>query len=369
MKKRRLLLIPLLLPLFAPLLIVILIAGAMGGGSTGGSGTSDSHAVYADHWSDGDPYTHNLLVHRYGITAEQLDGFLNTLGISYNKNRINGQKLLEWESKSNLDVRAIVAIAVHESSLGTAGVATNPGANMFGFGAFDSNPENANNFNDEVAVVGLTQQTIIGNKNETFKIQDDKAQKYTLGTLNTLTDGGVYFSDTTGSGKRRAETMQKLDTYIDEHGGTPKAPEQTTKSRDGGGVTTSGVPTGYSLTKEINTSSYIAQTYPWGQCTWFVYNRAKEVGVNFGEYMGNGGQWMNAPGYQTTHTPTEHSALSFSAGQAGADPTYGHVAFVEQVKSDGSILISESNVKGLGVVSYRTFDAETAKQFTYVIGK
>ena len=70
--------------------------------------------------------------------------------------------------------------------------------------------------------------------------------------------------------------------------------------------------------------------------------------------MGNGGQWMNAPGYQTAHIPTEHSALSFSPGQAGADPTYGHVAFVEQVKSDGSILISESNVKGLGVISYRT---------------
>ena len=31
--------------------------------------------------------------------------------------------------------------------------------------------------------------------------------------------------------------MQKLDTYIDEHGGTPKAPEQTKgKTRDGGGV-------------------------------------------------------------------------------------------------------------------------------------
>ena len=85
--------------------------------------------------------------------------------------------------------------------------------------------------------------------------------------------------------------------------------------------------------------------------------------------MGNGGQWMNAPGYQTTHTPTEHSALSFSPRQAGADPTYGHIAFVEQVRSDGSILISESNVKGLGVISYRTFNAETAKQFTYVIGK
>ena len=77
--------------------------------------------------------------------------------------------------------------------------------------------------------------------------------------------------------------------------------------------------------------------------------------------------WKNL-GYSTTKTPTEHSALSFSSSQAGADPVYGHVAFVEQVKSDGSILISESNFKGLGIVSYRTFDAESAKQFTYVLG-
>ncbi|MDG4525707.1 CHAP domain-containing protein, partial [Streptococcus suis] len=50
-------------------------------------------------------------------------------------------------------------------------------------------------------------------------------------------------------------------------------------------------------------------------------------------------------------------------------PYYGHIAFVEQVKPDGSILISESNVQGLGVISYRVFDAQIAKQFTYVIGK
>ena len=81
--------------------------------------------------------------------------------------------------------------------------------------------------------------------------------------------------------------MQKLDTYIDEHGGTPKAPEQTKgKTRDGGGVTTGDVPQGYSLTKEINTSSHTGLSYPWGQCTWFVYNRGKEVGVSFGKYMG-----------------------------------------------------------------------------------
>ena len=119
-----------------------------------------------------------------------MDGFLDTLGIAYDKQRINGQKLLEWESKSNMDVRAILSIALHESSLGTAGVATNPGANMFGYGAFDSNPENANNYNDKVAVISLVKQTIIGNKNETFKIQDDKATKYANGTLDTSIKGG-----------------------------------------------------------------------------------------------------------------------------------------------------------------------------------
>ena len=144
------------------------------------------------------------------------------------------------------------------------------------------------------------------------------------------------------------------------------APKETNDT--GTRVSSSEIPSGYSITQTIDTTNYIASSYPWGQCTWFVYNRAKQLGITFDPYMGNGNQWMEKSGYSTTKTPTEHSALSFSSSQAGADPVYGHVAFVEQVKSDGSILISESNFKGLGIVSYRTFDAESAKQFTYVLG-
>ena len=135
MKKLKWFLLVGLIPIILPFLLIIILAVATAGSPTGGSGVEG--ATYAEHWSSGDPYTHNLLVHRYGITAAQLDGFLDTLGISYDKNRINGKKLLEWEAKSNLDVRGIVAIALNESSLGTAGVARNPGANMFGYGAFD----------------------------------------------------------------------------------------------------------------------------------------------------------------------------------------------------------------------------------------
>ena len=116
-------------------------------------------------------------------------------------------------------------------------------------------------------------------------------------------------------------------------------------------------------------ANYDASTYPYGQCTWFVYNRALELGVKYGKYMGNGGDWQLAAGYTVTQTPTLHSAVSFKPGEAGSDPLYGHVAFVEQVKSDGSILVSESNVKGADVVSYRTFSKSEASTFHYVIGK
>lgn len=84
--------------------------------------------------------------------------------------------------------------------------------------------------------------------------------------------------------------------------------------------------------------------------------------------MGNGGDWKNKPGYQTTHEAKTGYAISFSPGQAGADRTYGHVAIVEDVKEDGSIPISESNVLGLGTISYRTFSAAEAAQLTYVVG-
>lgn len=176
--------------------------------------------INANHWTSGDPYSHDIVGHiRGGIKAEQLDGFLNSTGIPYDKNRINGKLLLEWQNASKVDVRAIIAIAMWESSLGTAGVATSPGANMFGFGAFDSNPDNAKNFNDAKAVVELAKQTLLANKNRTFKRQDDKAFANAHGGLDTATEGGVYFTSTSGTGKKRANTMALIDAYIDANGG------------------------------------------------------------------------------------------------------------------------------------------------------
>ena len=78
---------------------------------TNGSPQSQNGVTYADHWSDGDPYTHNLLVHRFGITAEQLDGFLDTLGISHDKNRINGKS--SSNGKLNLILMFVESLRSH----------------------------------------------------------------------------------------------------------------------------------------------------------------------------------------------------------------------------------------------------------------
>ncbi|MDE7506242.1 CHAP domain-containing protein [Streptococcus agalactiae] len=328
--------------------------------------TAMASAAYIKHWTGNDAYTHNLLSHRYGITAAQLDGFLPSTGITYDSSRIDGQKILDWEKSSGLDARAIIAIAIAESSLGTQGVATAPGANMFGFGAFDNNTTNTQNFSDDKAVIKMTQETIIQNQNTSFAIQDQKAQLLSTGNLNVAARGGVYCTDASGSGKRRAAIMESIDKWIDAHGGISEISKELLNTSS---VAMMAVPTSYSVSRANQAGNYVAGTYPWGQCTWYVFNRTKELGYQFGPFMGNGGDWKNKPGYQTTHEAKTGYAISFSPGQAGADRTYGHVAIVEDVKEDGSILISESNVLGLGTISYRTFSAAEAAQLTYVVGE
>ncbi|MBU5272424.1 amidase domain-containing protein [Staphylococcus caprae] len=115
-----------------------------------------------------------------------------------------------------------------------------------------------------------------------------------------------------------------------------------------------------------------ASPYPQGQCTWYVYNRMQQYDASLDGNLGDAHNWNNraeSEGYSVTHSPKNHTAVVFEPGQLGADTQYGHVAFVEKVNDDGSIVISESNVKGLGVISYRTIDAADAADLDYIQGK
>lgn len=114
-------------------------------------------------------------------------------------------------------------------------------------------------------------------------------------------------------------------------------------------------------------------SYPVGQCTWYAFNRVKQLGKSVDDYMGNGGEWATkgkALGYQVSQKPKAGWLISFKPGVAGSDPHYGHVAFVEVVRPEG-ILISEGNVYGGTVVSYRVIDTAlaTSDQVAYIKAK
>ena len=135
------------------------------------------------------------------------------------------------------------------------------------------------------------------------------------------------------------------------------------------------IPSAYkSKIKDTNfTATSSSNTYPFGQCTWYTYNRMQELGTPVENYLGNGADWgkdAKAKGYKTDSQPHVGWAVSFSQGADGADPTYGHVAVVEAISDDGKhFLVSECNVvaSGTGTVSFRELTA--GQGVTFIQGK
>lgn len=121
---------------------------------------------------------------------------------------------------------------------------------------------------------------------------------------------------------------------------------------------------------QVVTAGDVGNAYPYGQCTWWAYERRHQLGKFSGSHFGDAKSWASsasALGYPVDNTPMQQGdILVFMPGQEGAHGYYGHVAVVEQVNPDGSILISESNVRGLGTVTNRVFTAEQAKTFHYI---
>ncbi|MCT3056218.1 phage tail tip lysozyme [Leuconostoc citreum] len=121
------------------------------------------------------------------------------------------------------------------------------------------------------------------------------------------------------------------------------------------------------------TATSPSNTYPFGQCTWYTYNRMQALGTPVENALGNGGDWgsnAKAKGYQTDTQPHVGWAVSFAHGSFGSDPTYGHIAVVEAMSDDKShFLISECNVVngGSGTVSFR--ELTNGSGMTFIKGK
>lgn len=95
--------------------------------------------------------------------------------------------------------------------------------------------------------------------------------------------------------------------------------------------------------KKIGDISYstTGNTYPQGQCTWWAKARSRWAH----NYWGNGGFWgasARKDGFTVDHNPAKGAIVSIHPGQAvgnwTADPTYGHVAYVEAYDSDNNTI-------------------------------
>lgn len=88
-----------------------------------------------------------------------------------------------------------------------------------------------------------------------------------------------------------------------------------------------------------------SNTYPVGQCTWFVKNRASWVGNRWG----NANQWPSsarANGFRVDNSPEVGSVVVFLNGAQFSNSYYGHVGYVISV-ANGVITIEEGNYAGL----------------------
>jgi len=160
-----------------------------------------------------DAYTTDFKNITPGITAEAIDAWLDSTGINYDHSRINGEIVISWQQVSGIDAKVLLAQAFWESKLGTLGVAaTVPGCNMFGYGAYDSNPSACAAYSDMDAVIDFGKKMDTRPYWRSFAKMDEAAAIYNKGK-GTKPEGGVYFTATWGAGHKRAETLAEIASF------------------------------------------------------------------------------------------------------------------------------------------------------------
>ncbi len=129
--------------------------------------------------------------------------------------------------------------------------------------------------------------------------------------------------------------------------GSPRSTPTTGRSSRGSRSSNS---SSYSFASSFAFSG--GNTYSRGYCTWHAANRRAQIGRPIPNRMGNAIRWASnarAAGYAVDGNPRAGDVL-WHRNIGGA----GHVAFVESVNGDGSLLVSDMNYPSWGRVTYRT---------------
>ena len=119
----------------------------------------------------------------------------------------------------------------------------------------------------------------------------------------------------------------------------------------------------------VSSASNGTNYYTWGSCAWYVFEKRSSMGMSVGNGWGDAKSWASnaqAAGYSVNNTPSVGSIMQAPAYTNGSYGQ-GHVAIVERVNGDGSILVSEMQFGGgLGDKSTRTISASNVSSHNFI---
>lgn len=130
-------------------------------------------------------------------------------------------------------------------------------------------------------------------------------------------------------------------------------------------TTSDGKPLALGNGKIIDQPIYTSKNnlYTAGQCTWYVFSKRAQAGKTISTFWGDARNWAAkaaSEGFKVNKTPKVGAIMQNYEGP------YGHVAYVERVNLDGSILISEMNYIAPYITSTRTIPANAVHLHNYI---
>lgn len=122
------------------------------------------------------------------------------------------------------------------------------------------------------------------------------------------------------------------------------------------------------VVNQTSGGSYGTNYYTKGTCAYWAFERRKQLGYGVSNLWGNGYNWANGAisnGYTVNNQAQVGSIIQSGAYQNGAG-SLGHVAIVEEVYPDGSILVSEMGWNGSTSVTHRVLSNYEASQHNFI---
>ncbi len=108
--------------------------------------------------------------------------------------------------------------------------------------------------------------------------------------------------------------------------------------------------------------------YDYGQCTWHTANRRRDAGNPVPNNLGNAESWYRiaaSNGIPTGVAPRAGAVIWHVPGYKSG--WLGHVAYVEKLNADGSILVSDMNFGGsYASVTYRTVPVHELTNYRFI---